>query len=214
MIEEFYSRYTQRSLSIALPMLGGLCVSCPFLLVAWLGEMPPDTAQIVVLLSIAFSVSLTTGVAMTLVMSDGDPGMVAQTAILVVVLNVASTIAVAPIFGLWGVLIATVGAEITASSVFLVRFHRRYGFSWRDFRRAVGVPATVAVLAALPFAALYAIGVTVPTTRGPALLGAAATGGTYGLVCWIAGSRLGILPEKLRAGWLGAKLAARWHPAS
>jgi O-antigen/teichoic acid export membrane protein len=213
-IEEFYSRYTQRSLSIALPMLGALCVSCPFLLVAWLGEMPPDTAQIVVLLSIAFSVSLTTGVAMTLVMSDGDPGLVAQTAILVVILNVASTIAVAPIFGLWGVLIATVGAEITASSVFLVRFHRRYGFNWRDFRRAVGLPAALALLAALPFGLMYAIGITIPTTRGPALLGAAATGGVYGLICWIAGSRLGILPEKLRAGWLGAKLAARWHPAS
>jgi O-antigen/teichoic acid export membrane protein len=213
-IEEFYSRYTQRSLAIALPMFGALCVSCPFLLVAWLGEMPPDTAQIVVLLSFAFSASLTTGVAMTLVMSDGDPGLVAQTALLVVVLNVASTIAVAPIFGLWGVLVATVGAEVTASSVFLVRFHRRYGFGWRDFRHAVGPPAALTLLAAVPFAVLYIVGIPLPTSRGPALLGAAATGGTYGLVCWIVASRLGLLPEKLSAGWLGAKLATRWRPAS
>jgi O-antigen/teichoic acid export membrane protein len=213
-IEEFYARYTRRSLAVSLPIMGALCVSCPYLLVAWLGETPPNTTAIVVLLSLAFSVSLMSGVAMTLVVSDGDPGLVAQTAILVVVLNVASTIAVAPIFGLWGVLIATVGAEITATAVFLARFHRRYGFGWRDFRQAVGLPVAVALLAALPFALLYTFGVTIPTSRGPALLGAVATGGFYGLVCWLAGSRLGILPEKLRVGWLGAKLAARWRPAS
>jgi O-antigen/teichoic acid export membrane protein len=212
-IEEFYSLYTQRSLSIALPLFGGLCVSCPFLLVAWLGQSPPETSQIVVLLSVAFSTSLTTGVAMTLVMSDGSPGLVAQTAFLVVVLNVVSTLAVAPIFGLWGVLIATVGAEITASGIFLYRFHRRYGFAWRDFRKAVGPPAMLTVLVAIPFAALYLVGIDVPTTRAPALLGAVATGGTYGMICWVAGSRLRMLPEKLRVDFVRAKLASRWSAA-
>jgi O-antigen/teichoic acid export membrane protein len=213
-IEEFYARYTRRSLALSLPMMGALCVSCPYLIVAWLGETPPNTTAIVVLLSLAFSVSLMSGVAMTLVVSDGDPGLVAQTAILVVVLNVSSTIAVAPIFGLWGVLIATVVAEVAATGVFLVRFHRRYGFGWRDFRAAAGLPVAVALLAALPFALFYAFGVTIPTARGPALLGAAATGGFYALICWLAGSKLEILPEKLRVGWLGAKLVARWRPAS
>ena len=75
---------------------------------------------------------------MTLVMADGHPGLVAQTAVLVVVLNVSSTLIVAPIFGLWGVLIATVCAEVIASAVFLIRFHRRYGFGWRDFRARSG----------------------------------------------------------------------------
>jgi O-antigen/teichoic acid export membrane protein len=212
-IEEFYARYTQRSLSIALPMFGALCVSCPFLLVAWLGERPPETDQIVILLSLAFASSLTTGVAMTLVMSDGHPGLVAQTAALVVVLNVSSTLIVAPIFGLWGVLIATVGAEIVASTVFLFRFHRRYGFSWRDFRFAVGPPAILALVVAIPFAVVYAIGVHIPDSRLPALLGALATGGVYAVACWLLGSWLKLLPEKLRAGFLRAKLTARWRPA-
>lgn len=212
-IEDFYARYTQRSLSIGLPMFGALCVSCPFLLVAWLGERPPETDQIVVLLSVAFSCSLATGVAMTLVMSDGHPGLVAQTAFLVVVLNVSSTLIVAPIFGLWGVLIATVGAEIIASSVFLVRFHRRYGFGWRDFREAVGPPATMTLLVAVPFAAVYLIGVDIPSSRLPALLGALATGGVYAVACWLIGSRLKILPEKLRTGFIRAKLTARSRPA-
>ncbi len=213
-IEEFYSRYTLRSLAIALPLFGVLCVSCPFLLVAWLGSSPPDTEQIVVLLSVAFAASLTTGVAMTLAMADGHPGLVAQTAVLVVVLNVTSTLAVAPFFGLWGVLIATCAAEIVASAVFLIRFHRRYGFGWRDFGASVGPPAALTLLAALPFALIYLLGVDVPSERGPALLGALATGGPYGLFCWAVASRFGMLPEKLSVGWLGAKLAARWRPAS
>jgi O-antigen/teichoic acid export membrane protein len=208
-IEEFYARYTRSSLSIALPMFGGLCVSCPFLLVAWLGERPPDTDQIVILLSVAFSASLTTGVAMTLVMADGHPGLVAQTAILVVVLNVVSTIAVAPFFGLWGVLIATVAAEVTASTVFLVRFHRRYGFGWRDFRHAVGPPLILTVVVAIPFALVYLIGVEIPTSRLPALAGALATGGTYGVICWLIASSLRMLPQKLSYGFLRAKLTAR-----
>ncbi len=208
-IEEFYARYTRSSLSIALPMFGALCVSCPFLLVAWLGERPPETDQIVVLLSLAFAASLTTGVAMTLVMADGHPGLVAQTAFLVVVLNVTSTIAVAPIFGLWGVLIATVAAEVIASSVFLVRFQRRYGFGWRDFRHAVGPPAILTVVVAIPFAAVYLVGVEIPDSRLPALAGALATGGTYGVICWLIASSLRMLPEKLSYGWLRARLSAR-----
>jgi O-antigen/teichoic acid export membrane protein len=208
-IEEFYARYTRTSLSIALPMFGALCVSCPFLLVAWLGERPPETDQIVILLAVAFSASLTTGVAMTLVMADGHPGLVAQTAALVVVLNVCSTLAVAPIFGLWGVLIATVSAEVIASSVFLVRFHRRYGFGWRDFRHAVGPPLILTLVVAIPYLPIYLLGVEIPTSRLPALLGALATGGTYGVICWLIASSLRMLPEKLSYGWLRARLAAR-----
>lgn len=208
-IEEFYARYTRTSLAIALPMFGALCVSCPFLLVAWLGERPPETDQIVILLAVAFSASLTTGVAMTLVMADGDPGLVAQTAMLVVVLNVTSTLAVAPIFGLWGVLIATVAAEVVASSVFLVRFHRRYGFGWKDFRHAVGPPLILTLVVASPYLPIYLLGVEIPTSRLPALLGALATGGTYGVICWLIASSLRMLPEKLSYGFLRAKLTAR-----
>lgn len=208
-VEEFYGRYTQRTLAIALPMFGAVCVGCPFLLVAWLGERPPDTEQIVVLLSIAFAASLTTGVAMTLVMADGDPGLVAQTAFLVVVLNVGSTLAVAPFFGLWGVLIATVCAEVIASGVFLFRFHRRYHFGWRDFRNAVGPPLLLTLVVALPFALVYLIGVDIPSSRGPALLATLATSGTYSVVCWIAAGKLNLLPEKLSYGSLRARFAAR-----
>lgn len=197
-IAEYFGRYTVRSLAIALPMFGAVCVSAPYLLVAWLGEIPPDSVQIIVLLSFSFAVSMATGVAMTLTMSDGRPGLVAQTAILVVSLNVAGTLVAAPLFGLWGVLLATVAAEILASLVFLVRFNRIYGLGGKALAEGVVGPTAVALLAAVPFGLWYLLGAEVPDERAPAALGVLATGGLYALICWVVESRRELLPERLR----------------
>lgn len=201
-IVEYLERYTVRSLAIAFPLFGAVCVAAPYLLAAWLGEIPPDSVTIIVLLSVSFAVSLTTGVAMTLIVSDGHPGIVAQTAILVVALNVGATLAAAPIFGLWGVLVATVAAEIVASVVFLIRFHRRYGLGARPFLESVGRPAGVALLAGLPFGLWYLLGGPTDVSRPVALLGVMATGGAYVLVCWLVESGLNLLPDRLSATYL------------
>ncbi len=208
-IAEYFGRYTVRSLAIAWPLLGTLCVGAPYLLYAWLGESPPDTTAIIVLLSVAFAVSLSTGVAMTLVVADGHPGIVAQTAALVVTLNLSATLVAAPLFGLWGVLIATVAADVTASAIFLVRFDRRYRLPARAFLDALGPPAAVTLASALPFALWYLlIGVGEPG-RLAATLGVLATGGLYASICWLAGSHYGLLPEKLRAGAIRRRIIAR-----
>jgi O-antigen/teichoic acid export membrane protein len=209
-ILEYFVRYTRRTLAIALPLFGAVVVAIPYLLVAWLGERPPDTTEITALLSLAFAVSMTTGVAMTLVVADGHPGLVAQTATIVVVLNVTATIVAAPIFGLWGVLLATVGAELFVSILFLWRFGRRYSLHRRDFLRALAEPCLFPLLAMIPFALWYALVGTIPEQRLPAVIGALATGGSYGLACWLYGSRRGLLPEKLSVWWLTGKL--RGHP--
>jgi hypothetical protein len=39
------------------------------------------------------------------------------------------------------------------------------------------------------------------------VLGAVATGGVYGVACWLIESRRGLLPEKLRVQWLRRRLA-------
>jgi O-antigen/teichoic acid export membrane protein len=208
-IGEYFARYTVRSLAIALPLFGALSVSAPYLLVAWLGEIPPDAAQIIVLLSFSFAVSMVTGVAMTLVMSDGHPGLVAQTAALVVGLNVAATLAAAPLFGLWGVLIATVGAEIVASTVFLVRFHRRYSLGVSAFVDAVAWPAAVTLIVAVPFAIWYLIGGAIPEGRGLAAIGVLGTGGVYAFTCWLVESRRGLLPDKLSMNGIRRRLLTR-----
>lgn len=201
-IVEYLERYTVRSLAIAFPLFGAICVSAPYLLAGWLGEIPPDSVTIIVLLSFSFAVSLTTGVAMTLVVADGHPGLVAQTAVLVVVLNLSATLLAAPIFGLWGVLVATVLAEILASAIFLVRFHRRYELGSRAFLESVGRPAAVALLAAVPFALWYLLGGPTDVSRPAGLLGALATGGVYFLACWLIESALDLLPDRLNAGHL------------
>lgn len=207
-IDEYFLRYTVRSLAIAWPLLGALCVSGPYLLYAWLGQSPPDTSAIIVLLSISFAVSLATGVAMTLVVSDGHPGLVAQTATLVVVFNLAATLIAAPIFGLWGVLLATVGAEVVASAIFLARFHRRYSVPGGHFYDAVAAPAAVSVLAAAPFGLWYVVvGVGAPM-RLASIVGVLCTGGLYGAICWVVESRLGLLPEQLRLAAIRRRLGS------
>jgi O-antigen/teichoic acid export membrane protein len=207
-IAEYFTRYTVRSLAIALPMFGALCVSAPYLLVAWLGERPPDSVETVVLLSAAFAVSMSTGVAMTLTVSDGHPGLVAQTAAIVVVLNIAGTLVAAPLFGLWGVLVATVAAEMVAGAIFIFRFHRRYSLGAGDFSKAVLRPLTVTLVTAVPFGLWYLLFAgELPDSRGPALVGTLATGGVYAVVCWLTESRMGVLPEKLSVEWLRRRFA-------
>lgn len=208
-IAEYFARYTVRTLAIALPMFGALCVGAPYLLVAWLGEIPPDTVQIIVLLSLTYAVSMATGVAMTLTMGDGHPGMVAQTATIVVVLNVAATLAAAPLFGIWGVLIATVWAQIVASAIFLIRFHRRYSLGAKTLADAVAGPTAVTLVVALPFALWYLMGSAVPMARAPAAIGVLCTSGIYALICWIVESRRRLLPGKLRTGWIWGRLTTR-----
>jgi O-antigen/teichoic acid export membrane protein len=199
-IAEYLERYTVRSLAIAFPLFGAISVSAPYLLTAWLGEIPPNAALIVALLSVSYAISMTTGVAMTLVVSDGAPGLVAQTAALVVVVNIAATLVAAPLFGLWGVLVATAGAEVLASSIFIVRFHRRYALGMTPFFEAVGAPACVTLALAAPFALWYLVDGAAPGSRALALLGVACTGGLYSLACWMVESRRRLLPEKLRIG--------------
>ena len=208
-IAEYFSRYTVRSLAIAWPLLGTLCVCAPYLLFAWLGESPPDTNAIIALLSVAFAVSLSTGVAMTLVVSDGHPGLVAQTATLVVVLNIGATLIAAPIFGLWGVLLATVGADVIASAIFVVRFHRRYQLPGRVFFDAVAPPGAVTLLTAVPFALWYLFAGVGAPGRGAAVVGVICTGGLYAAICWLLESHYELLPEKLRIASLWRRLRGR-----
>lgn len=207
-ILEYYSRYTVRTLAIALPIFGSVSVGAPYLLVAWLGELPPDTVSIIVLLATTYGVAMMTGVAMTLTVSDGHPGVVAQTAVLVVCLNIGATLVAAPLFGLWGVLLATVGAQVVAGTVFLARFHRRYSLGAPAFVDAVAKPVAVSVAAAVPFALWYLLAATTPSGRAGAIVGVVCTSGVYAVVCWLVESRLRLLPEKLSFAAIRRRLLA------
>jgi O-antigen/teichoic acid export membrane protein len=205
-IVEYLERYTIRSLAMALPLFGAVCVSAPYLLQAWLGEIPQDSVAIIVLLSFAFAVNMSTGVAMTLVVADGAPGLVAQMAGILVVLNVGATLVAAPIFGLWGVLVATAAAQVVTSAAFLVRFHGRYSLGMGPFMEAVAKPAGVTLGLAVPFGIWYLLGGSAPEGRFLALVGLALTGGVYLVCCWLLESRWEMLPDRLNFGSVRRRL--------
>lgn len=199
-IVEYLERYTIRSLAMSLPLFGAVCVSAPYLLQAWLGEIPDDSVAIIVLLSVAYAVNMSTGVAMTLVVADGAPGLVAQMAGALVVLNVGATLGAAPVFGLWGVLVATAMAQIVTCAAFMVRFHRRYSLGLGPFLEATAKPTALTFVLAIPFGIWYLLGASIPEGRFLALVGVVLTGGVYFVACWLLESRWDMLPDRLSFG--------------
>jgi hypothetical protein len=99
-------------------------------------------------------------------------------------------------------------AEVVASAVFLVRFHRRYSLGMGPFFDAVARPAAVAILAAAPFALWYALGGSPSGNRILAVVGVLCTGGVYAVTCWLVESRQELLPDKLSVGSIRRRLFA------
>jgi Polysaccharide biosynthesis C-terminal domain len=113
-------------------------------------------------------------------------------------LNIVLTIALAPIFGLWGVLAGTIAAVTIGTVIMLVRFHRIYAAPFSDFLTTAGPATALVVGLALPFGLWHLLpGTDAPDGRASALIGLVVSGTLYSLAYWIAASRLGILPEKL-----------------
>ncbi|MEX0973205.1 MAG: oligosaccharide flippase family protein [Solirubrobacterales bacterium] len=196
-IGEMYRRYMLRSCSISFPLFMLASVSAPFLLVAWLGRAPGDSELLVPFLTLAFMANITTGVGSTIAIGAGHPGMVSLNSVMVAALNIVFTLALAPFFGVWGVVGGTFLALLVGSLRFTERFLKLFGLPLRDFLAGVLPTGALAVGVALPFA-LLAILVGEPSGRLPATLLLAFTTGAYGLVYWIAASHLDYLPEKLR----------------
>jgi O-antigen/teichoic acid export membrane protein len=195
-IESVYRRYTLRSAALAFPLFAVTAVSAPFLLIAWVGPIPGEGHLVVTYLTLAYTVHITTGVASTIAIAMGNPGVVGANAILIAVSNVAFTVALAPLFGFWGVVAGTCVALSAGSLVFMGRFHRRLALPAHDYASAVLPTGALAFGLAVPFGVLDLL-VATPSSRLPAAAILLAVACTYGLAYWIAASRLGYLPSKL-----------------
>ena len=162
--------------------------------------MPGDAGIVIPVLSAAYLVNVTTGVGTTLAISYGVPGFAAANSVLIALMNVALTIALAPLFGLWGVISGTAVAVVLGSMVFNVRFLKRFDLRWSDFADGALRPAALAIGLALPFA-LLSLAVGLPSGRPAAfaLLAVCVLG--YGLPYWYLASRRRLLPEKLAFRW-------------
>jgi O-antigen/teichoic acid export membrane protein len=195
-IGQMYRRYTALSCATAFPLFIAASVSAPFLLVAWLGDVPGDAGLVVPILSAAYLVNITTGAATTLAVGAGQPGLAAVNSVQIAILNVLLTVALAPLFGLWGVVAGTAVALIIGSTVFNVRFLRLFELPERTFWESVRPPLGLAFGLAIPAAAL-ALLVGLPEDRALAVALLAASMLSYLPPYWLLASRRGLLPEKL-----------------
>ncbi|MEX1140858.1 MAG: oligosaccharide flippase family protein [Thermoleophilaceae bacterium] len=196
-VAELYRRYTLRSSAIAFPLLVLAAVAAPFLLIGWLGTAPGDAALLLPVLTIPYLLNLTTGGGSTIALGAGYPGLVSANSVLIAVVNVALTLALAPFFGLWGVVAATVVAISLGSLIFTARFLRLFDLPVRDFLAGVIQPGLLAVGLALPVGAVT-LSVGVPDDRVTAIGWLAVVTIAYGAPYWILASRRELLPEKLR----------------
>ncbi len=88
--------------------LAGLIVaSAPLIMSVWLGRTYPDVATIAILLTLTYAINNLTGVGTTIVSAIGKPRYEAEYSVAGVILNLAATVALAPFFGLYGILAGT-----------------------------------------------------------------------------------------------------------
>ncbi len=208
-IPAFFRRYTLLTVSLAFPLFTLSCIGAPFLLLAWLGETPKDADVILVVLTVASFVNITSGVGSSIVLAAGQAGIVAWTGAFSAVTNIVLTVALAPIFGLWGVLAGTVIAMSSAALLLMYRFHRSFGIPGRDYAGAVLPPAALSLGLAVPFAVFDLFVAPEASSRPLALALLAAVSVPYMLFYWLLASWLGYLPDRLTAPWLRSRAGAR-----
>lgn len=195
-IGEMYRRYTLRACAVAFPLFAVTSVTAPFLLIAWLNTAPGDAELLVPFLTLAYFVNITTAVGTTIAIGAGHPGVASANSVLIAVLNVVLTVALAPLLGLWGVVAGTFAAVTIGSLLFNARFLRLFELPTSDLTAAVFPAAALALgLGIVPGAIALAVGV--PDDRPAALAWLALGGALYAIPYWLIATRRGYLPRQL-----------------
>jgi O-antigen/teichoic acid export membrane protein len=133
---------------------GFVLAASPLLMTVWLGRSYPYVATITALLVCAYALNNFTGVGTTTVAALGMPRVESEYAVLGMTVNIGATLALAPFFGLWGVIGGTVIGIALCSVYFIWRFHRLMGLAlWEYFGSwasrlcaAAAIPTIVAYL--------------------------------------------------------------------
>jgi O-antigen/teichoic acid export membrane protein len=195
-IGDMYRHYTLRTCAVAFPLYTAAAVTAPFLLIAWLNEAPGDSELLVPFLTLAYFINITTAVGTTVAIGAGHPGVASANSVLIAILNLALTVALAGPFGLWGVVAGTFLAVTIGSMIFNLRFLKLFGLPARDFIAAVLPTVALSLGLAIPPAAL-AFAVGVPDGRPIAILWLLVATAAYAIPYWLIATHRGFLPEKL-----------------
>jgi O-antigen/teichoic acid export membrane protein len=118
---------------LTIGMAGFVFATAPLIVIVWLGRAYPHVAWITILLAIAYVVNNLTGVGTTVVSAIGKPRYESEYAVIGAGLNIAATLALAPFFGLYGIIGGTVFGIVASSLYFLWRFHRLMRFSLWEY---------------------------------------------------------------------------------
>jgi O-antigen/teichoic acid export membrane protein len=131
-LNDVYIRGTRLLALLSLGLGGFLVGAATPLFEVWLGRMVPDSAPILALLVVTFCLNNLTGVGTMVLRAVGKPRKESYYGILATVSNLALTLALAPAFGLYGIMIGTLVSAVVGTVYFLVTFHRMRGLSWRS----------------------------------------------------------------------------------
>ena len=176
---------------LTLGLAGFVVATSPLIMAVWLGRTYPHVATITTMLVVAYVVNNLTGIGTTVVSAIGKPRYESEYAVLGMALNIAATVTLAPVFGLYGVLAGTIIGVVLCSVYFLWRFHRLmqlplWEYLWTWFWRVTLATA----LAAAPVLALRLIlPESVIEHRGESAIALGALGGAY-VILILVGLRL------------------------
>ena len=153
-VRERYPRLLEVAVTFGFPPMLLTIACAPMLLNVWLSHAPSDSAGVLAALCVAYLLAVSTGVSYSVAVAAGEPGIVARASVGAAVANVVLTVALAPLFGVWGVLGGTVLALSGGAIAQVMLVHARYRLPLAGYLAAV-VPALRAyALLAVPVAVL------------------------------------------------------------
>ena len=200
-----YRRLNDVTATLSFPPVLLTIATAPLLMEAWLAHAPPNAVAVLVALSAAYLVGVSTGVGYAVAVAAGEPGIVARISTGAMIANIVLTVALAPVFGIWGVLAGTVVALSAGSIVQVVMIHRRYAFPAASYIGAVAPALRVYLALGAPIAVIsYA---HLVNGRGASALLFVALAIAYLSACTAWALRAGRLPAAVssrfpQVGWL------------
>jgi len=131
-LDAIYVRGT-RYVALSTFLIAGFLIGAgPLVLKVWIGRTYPYVTMVMAALLLSYAVNNLTGVGTMMVRAAGQPYYETYYAVLGATINIVATIILTPIFGLIGVVAATVIGNLVGSLYFIWLFHRLRGFEWRS----------------------------------------------------------------------------------
>lgn len=129
-LNRLYVRGSRYLALITLGLAGFVMSIGPVLVLVWMGRAFPGVPLLIGILVLSYALHNMTGVATTVLRASGTPRYEAYYSILGAAVNLAATLALAPRYGLLGILLGTAIGSIVGSSFMIGLFHRLRRLPW------------------------------------------------------------------------------------